>query len=133
MKTDKRLNPRRGPGSADMLRFMHPLPSDFYDFLSCLQAHSLIVGMVLHTDMAVHHDLLKTFTNDVTKAQPSPKLWDPKIVSLILQMLLHLADLSNPGRPFALALKWAERIIIEFMHQVWGVKGERVRGMQGGP
>ena len=75
--------------------------------------------MVLSTDMAVHFDLLKTFAKAV-EMQPSPKEWNPQTLSLVFQMLVHLADLANPSRPFFLALKWAERVITEFMNQVWG-------------
>lgn len=32
-------------------------------------------------------------------------------------MLVHLSDLANPSRPFPLALKWAERVVTEFMEQ----------------
>jgi hypothetical protein len=73
--------------------------------------------MVLSTDMAVHFDLLKTFAEAVV-VQPSPKEWNPQTLSLTFQMLVHLADLANPSRPFPLALKWAERVITEFMQQV---------------
>lgn len=80
--------------------------------------------MVLSTDMAVHFDLLKTFA-EVIEAQPSPKEWNTQTLSLTCQMLVHLADLANPSRPFPLALKWAERVITEFMNQVCAREGAK--------
>jgi hypothetical protein len=32
-------------------------------------------------------------------------------------MLVHLADLANPARPFFLAAAWAERVVTEFLRQ----------------
>jgi hypothetical protein len=32
-------------------------------------------------------------------------------------VLVHLADLANPARPFPLAAAWAERVVAEFLQQ----------------
>ncbi|KAI8463225.1 MAG: hypothetical protein J3K34DRAFT_381092 [Monoraphidium minutum] len=80
------------------------------------RARALIVGMVLSTDMAVHFDLLNRF-NAALEACPDPRSWGDKERALVLQMLVHLADLANPARPFSLAAAWAERVVTEFMRQ----------------
>lgn len=80
-----------------------------------LQLRSLIVNMVLSTDMAVHFQLLGNFSSALDKEGDVSK-WQDR--SLIFQMLVHLADLANPSRPFPFALKWAENVVTEFMEQV---------------
>ena len=109
-----------GVRASPLLSTCVPSASNYHLSLSCLQARSQIVEMVLSTDMAGHRDLLKDFTQAI-KVQPNPKEWDARTLSLILEMLLHLADLGNPARPFEMARKWAERITTEFMNQVWCV------------
>ena len=74
-----------------------------------------MVESVLATDMAVHFDLLKRFTAEVD-AKPDLSEWTDR--TLLFQMLLHLADIANPSRPFHLARGWAERVIEEFCDQV---------------
>ena len=51
------------------------------------------------------------------QASPEPRLWGDKERALVLQMLVHLADLANPARPFFLASAWAERVVTEFLKQ----------------
>ncbi len=74
-----------------------------------------MVDMVLATDMAIHFDLLKRFAAQ-SEEQPDLSAWTDQ--SLLFMMLLHLADIANPSRPFHLARGWAERVIQEFCEQV---------------
>lgn len=74
----------------------------------------LMVDMVLATDMAIHFDLLKRFT---AQAEQMPDLASWPEPNLLYQMMLHLADIANPSRPFPLARGWAERVIQEFCEQ----------------
>lgn len=78
------------------------------------RARQLIIDMVLATDMAIHFDLLKRFQNEINK-QPVIAEWTDR--NLIYQMIVHLADIANPSRPFFLARNWAERVITEFLQQ----------------
>lgn len=78
------------------------------------RARQLIIDMVLATDMAIHFDLLKRFQNEISK-QPVLAEWTDR--NLIYQMIVHLADIANPSRPFFLARNWAERVITEFLQQ----------------
>lgn len=74
--------------------------------------------MVLSTDMDVHFELLEKFSVALA-ATPDVQQWrELKQRSLLFQMLVHLADLANPSRPWILALTWAERVVTEFMQQV---------------
>jgi ferredoxin-NADP reductase len=71
--------------------------------------------MVLATDMAFHFDLLEKFNVEMANKQ-SIADWQDR--NLVLQMILHLADLANPSRPFNLARRWAELVVAEFLQQV---------------
>lgn len=82
------------------------------------QVRKLILDMVLSTDMDVHFRLLARYADEL-KQQPDVRQWvsvDQR--SLLFQMLVHLADLANPSRPWPLALKWAEGVVTEFLAQV---------------
>jgi hypothetical protein len=83
-----------------------------------LQMRKLVLDMVLSTDMDVHFALLKRF-DDAVAAVPDLTTWtSPEQRSLMFQMLVHLADLANPSRPWHLALTWAEWVVTEFLGQV---------------
>ncbi len=74
-----------------------------------------MIDTVFATDMAIHFDLLKNF-NEKIDAEPDVNKWEDR--NLLYQMVVHLADIGNPARPFPLARGWAERVIQEFCEQV---------------
>jgi hypothetical protein len=51
------------------------------------------------------------------QACPDARAWAGNERRLLLNTLVHLADLANPARPFPIAAAWAERVITEFMMQ----------------
>jgi hypothetical protein len=82
----------------------------------------LIIEMVLSTDIAQHFSLLTKFRAkyvDSLSAKADDKL-------LVMSLLLHAADISNPGRPWKLCEKWVNLVMQEFWSQ--GDK-ERSRGL----
>ena len=38
---------------------------------------------------------------------------------LLLNAILHMADISNPCRPWGLCKKWSDMVVEEFFLQVW--------------
>lgn len=78
------------------------------------RCRKLMIDMVLSTDMAIHFDLLKSY-NSQMEAKPDLNEWQER--NLLYQMIVHLADIANPSRPFYLARGWAERVIQEFCEQ----------------
>lgn len=44
--------------------------------------------------------------------------WPAEAREVLLQYLMHAADISNPLRPSALSSSWSKRIMEEFMQQV---------------
>ncbi|GFH17131.1 PDEase domain-containing protein [Haematococcus lacustris] len=73
-----------------------------------------MIDVVMATDMAIHFDLLKNFNTQI-EAKPDIDEWQER--NLVYQMIVHLADIANPSRPFPLARGWAERVIKEFCEQ----------------
>ena len=90
----------------------------------------LLQKMVLCTDMEVHADLVKKvieavereFDKEAGLLKPV-KEWGE--VWIPLAFALHCADISNPARPYDLALYWANAIVEEFFKQ-----GDLQRGFQ---
>lgn len=79
-----------------------------------------VVEMVLATDNAMHADYLGKF-----KAKVETSLldsWEDR--NLLMQVLLHACDVSNPAKPWSLCLRWANNILEEFYSQ-----GDRQRDL----
>lgn len=72
--------------------------------------------MVLSTDMALHFDLMGLVKHNLVI--PSADLTSDRPKFLLLQLILHVSDISNPARPFRIASRWAELVIMEFLQQV---------------
>lgn len=73
-----------------------------------------MVHMVLATDMSKHFADLGTFKNRVTS-----ETFDPadKDKLLCMGVGIHLADISNPTKPWELTHKWTELLFEEFFKQ----------------
>lgn len=81
-----------------------------------VQCRKLMIDAVMATDMAIHFDLLRSFSNHLQE-RPNLNDWQEQR-NLLFQMVVHLADIANPSRPFPLARAWAERVVQEFCDQV---------------
>ena len=79
------------------------------------QMRKMLIDMVLATDMAIHFDLLQRFNSQFEQCSDMNE-WKDR--GLLYMMIVHLADIANPARPFSLARAWAERVIQEFCDQV---------------
>jgi len=74
-----------------------------------------IIHMVLATDMSQHFvklGLLKTKDEEWLKQELSR---EDRL--LIMSMVVHAADVSNPCRPLPLYLQWTDKVIQEFFAQ----------------
>jgi hypothetical protein len=79
------------------------------------QIWSLIISLILATDMGKHFVLLEEFLGRVrgrafSRANPQDRV-------MLLCMLMKCADLAPVVRPFDLASKWAEFVGLEFFKQ----------------
>ncbi|KAL3146015.1 hypothetical protein ABBQ38_015372 [Trebouxia sp. C0009 RCD-2024] len=77
-------------------------------------ARRLIVNAVLATDMTQHMRLLDAFSQGYAQ-QPDLASW--RDTDVLLQLVLHTADLCNPCRQIEFSIKWGELICKEFLEQ----------------
>ena len=82
-----------------------------------------MIDLVLATDNANHGQ----FIDELRKRQGCQD-FDPKSVDkkLIMSLILHLSDISNPTKPWRLCYKWIDLLFLEFFKQ--GDK-EREKGL----
>ncbi|XP_058460759.1 high affinity cAMP-specific and IBMX-insensitive 3',5'-cyclic phosphodiesterase 8 isoform X2 [Malaya genurostris] len=82
-------------------------------------ARSIIVDMILATEMTRHFEHLAKFVSvfgtDVDGKEPSHDNDDNQI--LVRRMLIKCADVSNPTRPLKFCVEWARRIAEEYFTQ----------------
>ena len=71
--------------------------------------------MIISTDMSLHFDLMERIQR---RMEACPDVWQWEDTNLLLQLVLHMADIVNPCRPFFLAKEWAELVVSEFLQQV---------------
>ena len=79
------------------------------------QMWTIIIKMILATDMARHFDLLKRFNQLYDDGEFTME--DPEHRTLIMQLILKCGDISNVSRPFELADKWCDVLCEEFFRQ----------------
>ena len=77
---------------------------------------SIIIEMVLATDLSVHFDVLSKFRARLS-AEDGLMAENPEDRSLLLQIGLKCADVSNGAKPENLAHMWTMRIVEEFFRQ----------------
>uniref|UniRef100_A0A0G4HX23 Phosphodiesterase n=1 Tax=Chromera velia CCMP2878 TaxID=1169474 RepID=A0A0G4HX23_9ALVE len=75
-----------------------------------------MIKMVLATDNASHASQMSMFKTKMTR-QDFPSLKQLEDKQLLLNMLLHAADISNPAKPLQMYLEWVPRVMEEFWRQ----------------
>lgn len=103
---------------------------DFFSPEDFNELRKLIIDMIFATDMAGHGGLVAKFTAAKKDCGVDPANWEGANRSLLLQMALHCADLSNASRPQKIAELWADQVLKEFFRQG---DIERDRGMSVSP
>eukprot|EP00300_Choanocystis_sp_HF-7_P017865 c19859_g1_i2.p1 GENE.c19859_g1_i2~~c19859_g1_i2.p1 ORF type:complete len:492 (-),score=80.63 c19859_g1_i2:121-1470(-) len=96
------------------------------DRLRFIDFRQLVISMVLSTDMSNHFQLQARFATEFESSLQEHTLTckDTAARQLLLEQLLHCADLSNTGKPFPLAAKWGAKVVTEFYNQ-----GDREKGL----
>jgi hypothetical protein len=74
-----------------------------------------MIDIVLATDSAFHFDEVGKFKARIGSEDFDPTLKDDKM--MVIKMMVHLADISNPCKPFNLALIWTGLLYDEFFKQ----------------
>jgi len=78
-----------------------------------------MVDSILATDMAHHFRGVETIKSYIEKLDLDPADWEaePAALSALQAMLLHAADIGNPGKPAALSDRWTDLLRQEFYSQ----------------
>jgi len=83
---------------------------------TALLIREYIIHMVLATDMAQHFSELGKFKNKLAADDfPNPSSKEDKL--LVLSLVVHACDISNPAKCSRLYLLWTERVLQEFFKQ----------------
>ena len=75
---------------------------------------SKIINCILATDMAKHFSEQSKFKSRMAAEDFDPAGSDKDIC---MNIVFHLADISNPAKSFDICLKWTELLYVEFFHQ----------------
>mmetsp|Transcript_9779 Transcript_9779/g.23320 ORF Transcript_9779/g.23320 Transcript_9779/m.23320 type:complete len:462 (-) Transcript_9779:166-1551(-) len=89
--------------------FLHAMPTDDFAVV-----RKTVISVILATDMKVHFDIvsqLQAFASAKGDAD------EDKSKDLVLRVIVHAADLSNPVLPTERARDWAYRAVLEFHNQ----------------
>lgn len=79
--------------------------------------------MILATDMSVHFAIFAEFDElekrhfGPTHPQPTAETLNEKDRLLLLRVLLHTADISNPAKVWPISRKWSDLVLEEFFNQ----------------
>jgi calcium/calmodulin-dependent 3',5'-cyclic nucleotide phosphodiesterase len=94
-----------------------------------IEFRSLVVDMILGTDMRMHFDQLQIMRNMIqaslvnTCAESQKKIEPVQNVTSGIDkrksmcLILHCADISNPAKPYHIHCKWTEMLLEEFFRQ----------------
>ena len=76
---------------------------------------TLIIRLILITDMAKHFDFLKQVNGLLDQGPINTEDYDNRVTCM--QLILKCADISNVSRPFELADRWCDVLCEEFFRQ----------------
>jgi hypothetical protein len=76
---------------------------------------TLIIQLILITDMAKHFEFLKNLNAELDKGPLDMENYDHRLA--LMQAMLKCGDISNVSRPFELADKWCDVLCEEFFRQ----------------
>jgi hypothetical protein len=74
-----------------------------------------MIGIVLATDAAFHFDEVGKFKARIGSEDFDPTQDDDRM--MVVKMMVHLADISNPCKPFNISLIWTGLLYDEFFKQ----------------
>jgi len=92
------------------LNLLHKMDKEQYKLL-----RSMMIDMVLGTEMAAHFEVVALFKSKLVDQGLDMSKPDDK--KLVMKMLLHVADVSNPARNVEIAGKWTDNVMAEFYMQ----------------
>lgn len=96
---------------SDDTNFIKSLPQEQVN-----EIESLISMCILATDMMRHYEVIVAY-NVCVKGHFKGKFTTNNMRGLFMQVLLKMADISNPMRPLNIAKIWSDRVMTEFFAQ----------------
>ena len=89
----------------------------FSGFDSATYKHiwTMIIQLILATDMAKHHSTLQAANEKLDKSPIDPNKEADRM--MVMELVLKCGDISNVSRPFELADKWCDVLCEEFFRQ----------------
>uniref|UniRef100_A0A3B3D8W7 Phosphodiesterase n=1 Tax=Oryzias melastigma TaxID=30732 RepID=A0A3B3D8W7_ORYME len=75
------------------------------------ELRSLVIEMVMSTDMSCHFQQIKTMRNALTQTLGIDKV-------KVLSLMLHAADISHPAKAWPLHYHWTHSLMEEFFRQI---------------
>ncbi|KAK3241277.1 hypothetical protein CYMTET_48938 [Cymbomonas tetramitiformis] len=93
------------------------------DEQSWWEVRRMVVGMILHTDMTKHFEMVSKLDVVLELRGDGDSEVDKNYFSssddrqLLVNLLLHASDISNPCKPWPICQKWTECVIQEFFEQ----------------
>ncbi|EAY19540.1 3'5'-cyclic nucleotide phosphodiesterase family protein [Trichomonas vaginalis G3] len=79
------------------------------------QIWSLIIALILKTDMGKHHSTLEAINKRLDEGPLKPDNEQDRF--MMMELILKCSDISNVSRPFELADKWCDVLCEEFFRQ----------------
>ncbi|XP_067891660.1 dual specificity calcium/calmodulin-dependent 3',5'-cyclic nucleotide phosphodiesterase 1A isoform X2 [Heterodontus francisci] len=74
------------------------------------ELRSLVIEMVLSTDMSCHFQQIKTMRNTLQQPEGTDK-------AKVMSLMLHAADISHPAKPWQQHYRWTMTLMEEFFRQ----------------
>ncbi|XP_061089789.1 dual specificity calcium/calmodulin-dependent 3',5'-cyclic nucleotide phosphodiesterase 1A-like isoform X2 [Conger conger] len=74
------------------------------------ELRSLVIEMVMSTDMSCHFQQIKTMRNNLQQPEGIDK-------AKALSLMLHAADISHPAKTWPLHFRWTQALMEEFFRQ----------------
>jgi hypothetical protein len=77
------------------------------------RARTVMINAILGTDMSKHFGEVGKFKSRIGSGEFEAKTQDK---DLLINMMFHLADISNSTKPWELCQKWTDLLFFEFFH-----------------
>jgi hypothetical protein len=77
------------------------------------RARTVMINAILGTDMSKHFGEVGKFKSRIASGEFEAKTDDK---DLLINMMFHLADISNSTKPWNLCQKWTDLLFVEFFH-----------------
>jgi len=103
--------------TSKFLRDRRVLDGLFADDVAFRRFRAVLVGSILATDMAGHAKLFGRLKTFVAAREDEEHRLEPDDRLFLCDVVVHLADLSNPAKPWDLSKQWADRVQAEFFKQ----------------